>query len=222
MIAVRLAGRNRTQNSMVEDAARLEQIFNAEMPKTAEAESDEELVRAVLGGDEAAFAVLFERYKRLVVHLVGRFFNRRELVEELTQVAFAKAYFSLKNFRGGQEKSFTSWISRVTVNVCYDELRRRQRKPEDLFAELGDDASEYLGSVADGNAGGENDLVNRDLASKLLSGLDPKDRIAVTLFHGQDMSIKEVANAVGWSESNVKVRLMRTRNYLRSLIEKIG
>ncbi len=138
-------------------------------------------------------------------------------------MVFTKAYSSLKNFRGGQEKSFTSWISRVTVNVCYDELRRRQRRPEDLFAELGTAESEYIENVAaNGSFESENDLVNRDLAEKLLAGLDAKDRLAVTLFHGEEMSIKEVASAVGWSESNVKVRLMRTRSYLRSLIERLG
>ena len=208
---------------MTEETFKLDQILNASKPTAVEAGTDEELVKAVLAGDEAAFSVLFERYKRLVVHLVGRFFNQRELVEEFSQVAFTKAYFSLKDFRGGQEKSFTSWISRVTVNVCYDELRRRQRRPEDLFAELGTAESEYIENVAaNGSFESENDLVNRDLAEKLLAGLDAKDRLAVTLFHGEEMSIKEVASAVGWSESNVKVRLMRTRSYLRSLIERLG
>jgi RNA polymerase sigma-70 factor (ECF subfamily) len=208
---------------MIEGALKLDQILNASKPNTAAADTDEELVCAVLAGDEDAFGVLFERYKRLVAHLVARFFNRRELVEEFAQVAFTKAYFSLKDFRGGQDRSFASWISRVAVNVCYDELRRRQRRPEDLFAELGTAASEYIERLSSGHSfENENDLVNRDLAEKFLSGLDAKDRLAVTLFHGEEMSIKEVAGAVGWSESNVKVRLMRTRNYLRSLIEKLG
>lgn len=207
---------------MTEEAVNLEQLINVRLPSTGEAGTDEELVRAVLDGDEAAFSEIFERYKRLVVHLVGKFFNRREVIEECSQVAFTKAYFSLKDFRGGQDKSFSSWISRVTVNVCYDELRRRQRRPEDLFAELGTAESEYLESVAGGSRDNEKDLVNRELANKLLSALDAKDRLAVTLYHGAEMSVKEVADAVGWSESNVKVRLMRTRNYLRTLLDKLG
>ncbi len=207
---------------MTEEAVKLEQLINVRLPSTGEAGTDEELVRAVLDGDEAAFSEIFERYKRLVVHLVGRFFNRREMVEECSQVVFTKAYFSLKDFRGGQEKSFASWISRVAVNVCYDELRRRQRRPEDLFAELGTAESEYVENIAVGTRDNENDLVNRELADKLLSALDAKDRLAVTLYHGEQMSVKEVAEAVGWSESNVKVRLMRTRNYLRTLLDRLG
>jgi RNA polymerase sigma-70 factor (ECF subfamily) len=207
---------------MIEETVGLDQILNASTPKAGEAETDEELVRSVLAGDEAAYAVIFARYKRLVVHLVGRFFNRRELVEEFSQVAFTKAYFSLKDFRGGQERSFSKWIARVTVNVCYDELRRRQRRPEDLFAELGTAEADYVDGLVAGNPDGESELINRDLAEKVLSGLDARDRLAVTLYHGEDMSVKEVAEAVGWTESNVKVRLMRTRNYLRSLIERMG
>lgn len=207
---------------MIEESVSLDQTLNVRLPESGTAETDEDLVKAVLAGDEAAFAVLFERYKRLVVHLVGRFFGQRELVEEFSQVAFTKAYFSLKDFRGGQEKSFASWISRVAVNVCYDELRRRKRRPEDLFAELGTAESEYIETVASRNAAGEDEIINRDLAEKLLSGLDAKDRLAMTLVHGQDMSVKDVARIVGWSESNVKVRLMRTRNYLRTLIDKLG
>lgn len=207
---------------MIEETVRLDQLLNANIPRADEAETDEDLVRSVLAGNEAAFALIFARYKRLVVHLCGRFFSRRELVEEFTQAAFAKAYFSLKDFRGGQEKSFSSWISRVTVNVCYDELRRRRRRPEELFAELGTAEAEFIEGLAAAVPNGEADLINRDLAEKVLSGLDARDRLAVTLFHGEDMSVKEVAAAIGWSESNVKVRLMRTRNYLRSLIERMG
>ncbi len=205
---------------MTEEAVNLEQLINVRLPSTGEAGTDEELVRAVLAGDDAAFSEIFDRYKRLVVHLVGRFFNRRELIEECSQVAFTKAYFSLKDFRGGKDKSFASWISRVTVNVCYDELRKRKRRPEDLFTELGTAEAEYLDNVAAGGADGEKDFVNRELANKLLSALDAKDRLAVTLYHGEEMSVKEVAEAVGWSESNVKVRLMRARNYLRSLLDR--
>lgn len=192
-------------------------------PADERAESDEDLVAAALAGDEEAFEQIFERYRRLVVHLVAKFFAQRELVEELSQQAFTKIYFSLKDFRGGREKSFSSWLSRLTVNVCYDELRRRQRRPEDLFTDLGTDETDFLENLAEGKPfDNENAFETRELAEKLLAGLDPRDRLAVTLYHGEDWSIAEVAKTVGWTESNVKVRLMRTRNYLRSLFDRLG
>jgi RNA polymerase sigma-70 factor (ECF subfamily) len=184
--------------------------------------ADDELVRLVLAGDETAFACIFERYRRLVVHLVSRFFQRREEIEDLTQQAFAKIYFSLKNFRGGHEKSFSSWASRLTINACYDELRRRKIRSENLFSQFSDEDREALERMAaEDSADAEKSLVARDLAAKILSGLDAKERLALTLLHGEDYSVAEVATIVGWSESNVKTRLFRCRNNLRNIFNHL-
>ena len=190
--------------------------------KLIEPITDAELVQAVLAGEETAFALIFERHRRFVVHLVSRFFNRRDLIEELVQQSFTKIYFSLKDYRGEQQNSFSAWISRLTVNVCYDELRRRQRRPEDLFAELSNEDTEYVESIVEKNcSNNEKTFADKDLAEKLLSGLDAKDRLALTLYHAEELSIAEVAKMVGWTESNVKTRLMRTRNYLRNLFKRL-
>jgi RNA polymerase sigma-70 factor, ECF subfamily len=184
--------------------------------------TDAELVQAVLTGDETAFSVIFERHRRPVVHLVSRFFNRREVIEDIVQQSFTKVYFSLKDFRGEQEKSFCAWLSRLTVNVCYDELRRRQRRPENLFTDLNNDDVQYVETIVEkGSLNNEKVFADKDLADKLLSGLDAKDRLAITLYHAEELSIAEVAQVVGWTESNVKTRLMRTRNYLRNLLDKL-
>jgi RNA polymerase sigma-70 factor, ECF subfamily len=205
------------------DGVALDLKLNISATKTVRPITDEELVQAVLAGDEAAFSVIFERYRRLVVHLVSRFFNRRETIEELVQQSFTKIYFSLKDFRGRNDKSFSSWLSRLTVNVCYDELRRRKRRPENLFANLSREDTEFIENyVEKSSSDNETSFVNKDLAEKLLSGLDAKDRLALTLYHAEELSVSEVAAMVGWTESNVKVRLMRTRKYLRKLLDKIG
>lgn len=184
--------------------------------------TDAELVQAVLTGDEAAFSVIFERHRRLVVHLVSRFFNRRETVEDIVQQSFTKVYFSLKDFRGGQENSFCAWLSRLTVNVCYDELRRRQRRPENLFTDLSNGEIKYVeGLIEKSSVNNEKAFADKDLTEKLLSGLDAKDRLALTLYHAEELSVAEVAQMIGWTESNVKIRLMRTRNYLRNLLDKL-
>ncbi len=188
----------------------------------ASAQTDDELVKAVLAGDEAAFGVIFERHRRLVAHLVSRFFNRREEIEEIVQQSFTKFYFSLKSFRGGQEKSLAAWLSKITVNICYDELRRQKRQPENRFADLSDDEeSAILNCITRSNAAcAEKSFINRDLAEKLLSKLETPDRLALTLFYGEDLSVEEVAELVGWSPSNVKTRLFRARNFLRNVFEK--
>lgn len=180
--------------------------------------TDDELAALAHAGDEHAFSEIFDRYRKLVVHLVGRFFNRREEVEDISQQAFTKLFLSLGDFRGGHEKSFSAWVSRITVNACYDELRKRSRRQESLFSEFSDEDRERLDQIEFGrDEGAENLLVSRDLAAKILAQLDPKERLALTLLHGEEFSVAEIAKIVGWSESNVKTRLFRCRNNLRKV-----
>jgi RNA polymerase sigma-70 factor (ECF subfamily) len=211
---------------MIDDAIKINPIQNVNLTAVkvnAPSEiADDELVKLVLAGDETAFACIFERYRKLAVHLVSRFFRRREEIEDIVQQAFTKIYFSLKDYRGGHEKSFSSWLSRLTINACYDELRRHGRRSENLFSDFSDEEREYLEQIVTENtADAEKSLVVKDLAEKILSHLDAKDRLALTLLHGEDFSVAEVAKLVGWSESNVKTRLFRCRNNLRNIFSHL-
>ena len=189
---------------------------------TAEPVRDEQLVRAVLGGDEAAFAELFERHKRMVVSVVGRFFRSASEIEELTQQSFTKAFFSLKNYRGGEERSFPAWITRIAVNVCYDEFRRRSRKGERLFSEMSDEEVEYLDTVVDKReCTPDRALIASQLAEKLLGALDERDRLAMTLVYSEDYTLDEVASAIGITTSNLKSRLFRCRNLIKGKFSHI-
>ena len=179
--------------------------------------ADERLVQMTLAGDETAYAEIFERYKRPLTRVVGRYFRERSEIEEFVQQSFTKAYFSLRNFRGGEDKSFAAWITRIAINVCYDEFRRRGRKGESLFSEMTDTENDYLQSVADGREiAADRSLVASQLAEKVLSSLDAKDRIAMTLVYSEDHSLNEVADAIGISTSNLKSRLFRCRNQIRA------
>lgn len=211
---------------MIDDTIKINPIqslnpASREIDASVEA-SDDELVRLVAAGDETAFACLFGRYRKLVIHLVSRFFRQRDEVEDIVQQVFTKIYFSLKDFRGGREKSFASWASRVTINTCYDELRRRRLRSENPFSDFTEEEREYFEQiVAESSADAEKTLVACDLAEKILSGLDAKERLALTLLHGEDFSVREVARLVGWSESKVKTRLFRCRNNLRNIFSHL-
>jgi RNA polymerase sigma-70 factor, ECF subfamily len=208
---------------MIDEAIKILPFQSVNSPEPESIVTDDELVRSVLAGDETAFELIFERYRRLVVHLIGRFFNQRETIEDITQQAFTKAYFSLKDFRGENEKSLPSWLSRLTVNVCYDELRRKQRKPENLFSDLSDDDFDYVENLAERTSSNDEKMfVNKDLTEKLLSGLEVEDRLAITLYYAEEQTVSEVAVKLGWSESKLKTRLFRTRNYLRNILNRIG
>ena len=186
--------------------------FSDEAPLT-----DERLVQMTLAGDETAFSEIFERFKRPITRVVARYFRERSDIEEFVQQSFTKAYFSLKVFRGGEDRSFAAWMTRIAVNVCYDEFRRRGRKGESLFSEMSDAENDYLETIADGReASADRSLVAAQLAEKVLSTLDAKDRIAMTLVYSEDRTLDEVAETIGISTSNLKSRLFRCRNQIRA------
>lgn len=188
-------------------------------PKPSE-RVDDELVAAARAGDEAAFALLFERHRRFVTRLAYRFFHQRAQVEDIVQDSFASAYFALGGYRGGQEKSFIAWLSRITVRTCYDALRRSRR--ESVISELGAEEEALLAEKlrAANLADVESAAISRDLASKLLARLEPDDRLVLTLLNIADLSVAEAAELTGWSVSKVKMRAMRARASLRRVLHR--
>jgi RNA polymerase sigma-70 factor (ECF subfamily) len=184
--------------------------------------TDEYLVSAVLDGDDTAFAEIFDRYKLLVTRVVGRFFRDRSEIEEFVQQSFTKIYLSLAKFRGGEKDSFPAWISRITVNVCYDHFRRRGRRPESTFTDMSSGESDYVETIADGRqASVEQKLAAAQLAERVLAVLEEKDRIAMTLVYCGDYSLNEVADLMEISVSNLKSRMFRCRNQLREKFEHL-
>ena len=204
---------------MLEEALQIQvqtDVESAQFVRTDNTTSADELsVRAVLSGDDAAFTDLFERHKRLVTRTAGRFFRERSDIEDVVQQAFTKAYLSLRDFSG--DRPFSAWISRIAVNICYDEFRRRGRKGESKFSEMGEQELDYLAALADGKARPvDSSLSNSQIASKVLGGLKPEDRVAVTLVYSEDYSLDEAADLLGISASSLKSRLFRCRSSLKA------
>jgi RNA polymerase sigma-70 factor (ECF subfamily) len=186
--------------------------------------TDDELVAATLAGDETAFAELFNRHRRMVAGIGGRFFRRREQIEEIIQVSFCRAYLALIQFEGGQERSFVAWLKRIAVNTCLDELRRIGRRKESLLSEFDDGEAEFLHDRlhnGSGEPGVERRTINRDLADKLLSRLRPEDRLALTLLYEEQWSVAEIGEFLGWTIGKVKMRAYSARKSLRSILEKL-
>jgi len=194
--------------------------MSAKMPSEM---TDDELVVAARAGDESAFARLFDRHRRLVSRLGYRFFPRRDQVEEITQESFIKAYFALDDFQGGNEKSFVSWLARITVRTCYDELRRAQRRGESSIGDLTEEEAAYLHEgLRDLSASGnvEGAAISRDLANKLLARLRPDDRLILALLKLEELSIAEISVLTGWTTAKVKMRSHRAQQGLRRLLRK--
>lgn len=186
--------------------------------------SDNELVALIIAGDEAAFEVVFNRYRLQVGRVASRFFHRREQIEEIVQESFTKAYFALPDYAGKGEKSFIAWLTRITVNTCYDELRRAKRQPQTMHSDLNEGEAAWLDArlrAGESGSNPESEIVTRDLADKLLSRLEPEDRMVLTLLNGEELSAAEIADVTGWSVTKVKVRAHRARLALRKVLRKL-
>ena len=185
--------------------------------------TDDNLVAAVLAGDEDAFGKLFERHRRQVARIAGRFFSQFEQIEEIIQDSFTKAYFALATYHGTHAASFKAWLGQITVNSCYDQLRRTQRRPPHSFIDITDSESHELATAlraAGASADIERATISRDLAGKLLARVSAEDRLVLTLLDVEGFSVAEIAEMTGWSISKVKVRAHRARVHLRRILQK--
>ena len=178
-------------------------------------QNDNELARAACGGNEAAFAELFARHRRMVTGLVRRYFQRHDEIEELVQISFSEAWFALGAFRGRDQRSFIAWLAQITVNSCYDELRRRRRSREEVFSQINETGAvpQLEHSTSENRL--EHNVIARDLADKLLMALEPADRLVFVLLKANQLSVAEIARLVGWSEAKVKMRVLRSRSIMQ-------
>jgi len=182
---------------------------------------DLDLARQAQEGDESAFAEIVRRYSPRVFSVASRFFRQRSLVEEAAQEVFLKAFTQLGSFEG--RGSLEGWLTRIATNTCLNMVRGAKRRPEFSVSDLTEDEHGWLDQQPrDGDERSvENSLVATDLADRLLAVLPPEDQQALLMIDGEDASIKEVAEATGWSESKVKVRAFRARRKLREAMKKL-
>lgn len=181
---------------------------------------DDELVTAAIAGDQDAFGELFLRHKRMVAAIGGRFFPRREQIEEVIQMSFYQAYVALRQYQGGQTHSFAAWLKRITVNTCLDELRKLQRRNENLISDLSEPETTSLLEAMWDDPSAERRTVSRDLANKLLSRLEPEDRLALTLLYEDEWTVVEIGELLGWSVSKVKGRTHKARKHLQRAMKR--
>jgi len=175
-------------------------MTDTDSPDAVEAQ----LVAASRRGDEAAFASLVRRHQSRVFRLAGRFFRRLEDVEDVAQETFLTAWRRLSTYEA--RAPFEHWITRVCLRLCYARLASERRREERL------ESSEPVASPHD-------PVVAIDV-ERLLATLAPADRFVLLLLDGEGWSVKEIAERIGWTATNVKVRAFRARRRLRRVLEE--
>lgn len=185
-------------------------IHLSEMSDAGESAIDEDLVKAVLSGDDDAFAELVRRYKRKVFTMVSKFARDEDELDDLSQEIFIKIYKGLDKYRG--DAPFEHWLSKLAVNACYDMLRKRQRDDNKVSLET----VEYALCSSDSPEPDSNDAWK--VLRQALAELAPEDRMVITLLNLEEKSVREIAGLTGWSEAKVKVRAFRARKELGKIL----
>ena len=176
---------------------------------------DATLVAQALAGDKGAFGLLIERHQAMAGRVASGMVTPQETARELTQEALLQAYLSLDRLRDGGR--FQSWLFGIVLNVCRSYLRARRIGPMSLEALAGGLrlAEELLPGV---EPGPQEVAEARELHGIVLSAvgaLSPKNRAATLMFYYKQLSVREIAAALGVSMAAVKGRLHKSRRELR-------
>ncbi|MBI3004190.1 MAG: sigma-70 family RNA polymerase sigma factor [Ignavibacteriales bacterium] len=182
---------------------------------------DFQLVRAFQSGDEKAFEELIKRYQRQVANIIYLTLGNRHAVEDLTQEVFIRAFRSLLRFEF--DASFYSWLYRITVNLCIDEIRRRRIKRTfslEFFSEErmseGEKPSKKIPTPADALLESE----KKDIVASALQKLRPPHRSVLILREYEDLTYEEIAQTLRISVQAVKSRIFRAREEMRTLLKE--
>ncbi len=179
------------------------------------------LIRSAQRGDLEAFNRLVLAYQDALFNAALRILGDEEQAADATQEAFLSAFRALNSYRGG---SFKAWLLRTVTNACYDELRRRKRRPTTpLEPESGEgEEMESPRWLADPSASPEEQLDQVELEHAIQHCLDalPADfRAVVVLADIEGLDYREVARATRVPLGTVKSRLARARLRLRECMQ---
>jgi len=173
-------------------------------PSQLPTESDQLLVQRVQAGDMRAFELLVRKYQRRVQRLVGRMVRDTDLVEDIAQETFIRAYRALGQFRG--ESQFYTWLYRIAVNTAKKQLLELKRNPVLTMSALeSDDGDETSGSErelieqATDTETPEAVLASKEIAeavNEAMDGLTPELRQAITLREIEGLSYDDIAQAL--------------------------
>ena len=180
------------------------------------------LVRRVQSQDELAFREIVERYQAKVFSIIYGILRNRNDAEDIAQQVFAKIYFSIKNF--DFRSSLLTWIYKITVNECYDYLRKKRVRKLVYESDFSSDDSlrmENSEPATDQAAPVDHRLAQHDLIMKLLSKISEDDRSLILLKEVEGHSVEELAAMTGMNENTIKVKLFRARQKLVKAAERL-
>lgn len=172
-------------------------------PKGELLDTNNQLVKLALEGNQLAYKSLVEKHQKTIYNLLLRMLQNKEEASALTQAVFVKAYFNLKSFRFGFK--FFSWIYRIGINEALNHLKNERRYAD--LALLHEPTVE-----ADDEVYSE----KQQLLQRTVDQLPDKFRLLIIMKYYDDMSYKEIALIMKLEEKKVRSRLFEAREILRN------
>jgi RNA polymerase sigma-70 factor (ECF subfamily) len=187
--------------------------------------SDQDLVRAALGGSEQAFRALVERYQRGVFSLVTRLLMNRQDAEDVAQEAFVKAFTRLDTYDPGYK--FSNWLFKIAHNTALDTLRKRAAEPRVVESETTDPSEpvrDQLSMLPDTRTRApDEEAAMAELRANIdraLARMRPEYRAVVVLRHLEGRDYEDMAEILGLPLGTVKTFLFRARRELARHLEQ--
>ena len=181
------------------------------------------LIAAAQQGHVDAFNELVLAYQHQVYNLAYRILGDPASASDAAQETFISAFQNIARFRGG---SFRSYLLRIVSNRCYDELRRRKRRPATPFEDFGEEGDEEANpALINGRERPEEHAERQEMARVIQAGIEtlpPDQRVALVLSDVQGLSYQEIAEVTDVSLGTVKSRLARARGKLRDYLRSQG
>jgi len=182
--------------------------------------SSEELMAKTAGGDESAFEILVNRHQTSILNLTYRFIGDRTQAKDLAQEVFIRVWQSAKSYE--PRAKFTTWIYRITANLCFNQLKSARGKRWFSFSRSNEESVTTIEeTLADKGPSAEDILVEKERSrqiSQALQSLPDNQKMAVILKRYDELSYQEIAQVIGCSVSAVESLLVRAK---RTLQEKL-
>jgi RNA polymerase sigma-70 factor (ECF subfamily) len=182
-----------------------------------------ELVRRCQDGDEAAFRQIVERHQSKVFSIIYGILRNRNDAEDIAQQVFAKIYFSIKGF--DFRSSLITWVYKITVNECYDYLRKQKVRKLVYESDLAEDDARTMENspvAVEKRPAIDKRMERRDYLMKLLSKVSEEERSLLIHKEVEGLTVEELAEMTGLNENTIKVKLFRARQKLVKASAKFG
>ncbi len=198
--------------------------MSEDLPATPQ-DSDIVLVQRTVAGDQRAYGLLVLKYQRRIQRLIGRMVRDVDLVEDICQETFIRAYRALHQFRG--DAQFYTWLYRIAVNTAKKFLLEMKNDPtvsEGFLANDDDDETSWKKNEPTADDGPESILAAKEIAAVVNAAMDdlPADlRQAVVLREIEGLSYEEIAVAMNCPVGTVRSRIFRAREAISARVRPL-